>query len=154
MCRSTLAAEATAADEGSDRAAYLNMLLSPILYQQPAHRVGCKLSYLQVTDAKSLYDTIVSPNPSLSDKRSLVNIRAIQETVSPQQVHWVPTYLMFADGLTKISATLRQTMTEWLQAPFVKLTDGEGPKKNLGVTMLCNTYPLTIEPSLARSFNH
>ena len=128
VCRSTLAAEASAADEGSDRAAYVNMLLSQILFREPAHRIGCKLPYVQVTDAKSLYDCIVSPNPTTTDKRSLVNIRAIQETISPSQAHWVPTYLMFADGLTKISAVLRKTLNEWLQSPYVKLAEGSKQK--------------------------
>ena len=108
------------------------MMISEILYQQPAHRIGCKLCYLHVTDAKSLYDTIVSPNPSLSDKRSLVNVRAVQEKVSPQQMRWVPTCLMFADGLTKIFVSFRQSMHDWLRAPSVKLKDEQGPKKTVG----------------------
>ena len=124
VCRSTLAAAATAADEGADRAAYINMHISEILYRKPAHQVGGKLSYVQVTYAKSLYDCIIAPNPSLSDKRSLVNIRAIQEAVSPSQTRWVPTFLMFADGLTKISSQLRDSMSQWLQGPYVKLTEG------------------------------
>ena len=132
VCRSTLAAAATAADEGADRAAYINMHISEILYRKPAHQVGGKLSYVQVTYAKSLYDCIIAPNSSLSDKRSLVNIRAIQEAVSPSQTRWVPTFLMFADGLTKISSQLRDSMSQWLQGPYVKLT--EGSNKNGGVT--------------------
>ena len=140
VCRSTLAAEAAAADEGSDRAAYLNMLISEVMYNCPAHRVGCRLSYVQITDAKSLYDCILSPNPNTSDKRSLTNIRAIQETVSPEQARWVPTGLMYADGMTKISAALRTSLCEWLQSPYVQLTEtakkAEGPNKNGGVTNL------------------
>lgn len=115
VCRSTLAAEACVGDEGADRSAFINMHLSEILHQTPAHRVGCKLNYFQITDAKSLYDSVISPNPSLSDKRSMVNIRAMQESLSASQYRWVPTLLMFADGLTKISTSLRQTMSDWLQ---------------------------------------
>lgn len=118
-------------------------MISEILYQQPAHRIGCKLCYLHVTDAKSLYD--MSPNPSLSDKRSLVNVRAVQEKVSPQQMRWVPTFLMFADGLTKISVSFRQSMHDWLRAPSVKLKDEQGPKKTVGVTNFSRCFLCALD---------
>ena len=129
--RSTLAAEACAADEGSDRSDYLNLMISELLYNQPAHLVSCRLDRLQATDAKSLYDAIVSMNPSLSEKRSLVNIRAIQQCVTPQQTRWISTEIMWADGLTKMNPGLRQRLLEWLQDPFIQLVDkdDEGPKK-------------------------
>ena len=141
VCRSTLAAEACAGDEGADRASFINMHLSEILHRIPAYRVGCRLSYFQVTDAKSLYDSVVSPNPSLSDKRSMVQIRAMQESLSASRYRWVPTILMWADGLTKISNNLRQTMCDWLQWPYVKLTESEGSKKNLPVTNSSHLIP-------------
>ena len=133
VCRSTLAAEASAADEGSDRAAFLNMLIAEIFYNQAAWKIGSRLDHIQVTDARSLYDCIISPNPSMSDKRSLVNVRAIQEEVRPDQTWWVPTTLMFADGLTKLNINLRSALADWLMSPFVKLRDAEGPKKNIAV---------------------
>ena len=55
VCRSTLAAEASAPDEGSDRTAFVNMMLSEVLHNEEAHKVGCKLDNLQATDSKSLY---------------------------------------------------------------------------------------------------
>ncbi|CAE7840841.1 RE2 [Symbiodinium necroappetens] len=121
VCRSTLAAEASAADEGCDRGVYINLFLSEILCNVAAHKVKPRLSQLAVTDAKSLYDCVVSDSPNLSDKRSLVNIRAIQEVVPGSSFHWVPTQLMFADGLTKHSKELQQTMHDWLQQPKVTL---------------------------------
>ncbi|CAE7942565.1 CML10, partial [Symbiodinium sp. KB8] len=66
--KSTLAAEASAADEGADRAAFANMCLSELLYNEPAFKVGCKLNGRHVTDAKSLYDCVVAENPNVSDK--------------------------------------------------------------------------------------
>ena len=63
------------------------------------------------------------------------------------RTRWVPTFLMFADGLTNISPTLRQTMSDWLQSPYVKLTDGEGPKKSFGVLVLCFQTPFMLGPS-------
>ena len=121
MCRSTLAAEASAADEGCDRAAYVNLFMSKLLYRTPDHRVTPKLHQLAVTDAKSLYDCVISDTPNLTDKRSLVNVRAIQEVVSGDRFHWVPTHLMWADGLTKHSKELQQTLHSWLQAPLITL---------------------------------
>ena len=120
ICRSTLAAEASAADEGegADRATFTKLCISEMLYLEPAFKVGCRLNSLQVTDAKSLYDSIVAENPSLTDKRSLINIRSVQQTVSPRQVHWVPTSLMWADALTKLdSSKLLMSFTAWLQNP-------------------------------------
>ncbi|CAJ1364137.1 unnamed protein product [Effrenium voratum] len=123
VCRSTLAAEASAADEGSDRAAYLNMMLSELLYNEPAHRIGCRLANLQATDAKSLYDCIVAEGKTTSDKRSMVNIRAIQETVAPSAMRWVPTQVMWADGLTKVDPVLRERFRAWLQEPLCQLRE-------------------------------
>ena len=98
MCRSTLAAEASAADEACDRTTFLNMFLSELLYDTRAHKVGARLLHLHCTETKSLYDSAVQENPNMSDKRSLVSVRAIQEVVPARILHWVPTQLQFADG--------------------------------------------------------
>ena len=74
-----------------------------------------------MVDAKSLYDSIVKENVSLTDKRSMVNIRSIQEEITPRTVHWIPTTLMAADGLTKASKPLRQQLLQWIQEPIVQL---------------------------------
>ena len=131
VCRSTLAAEACASDEGADRAAMANYMLTELLYDEPAFKVGLRLSSLLVTDAKSLYDCVVAENPNLSDKRSLVNIRSIQETVTPQQIHWAPTELMRADALTKLDSALLVEFTKWLLKPLIQLREMRfGQKKN------------------------
>ena len=104
-------------------------MMSEIFYNEPSHVVGCRLDRLQATDAKSLYDAIISTNPSLSEKRSLVNIRAIQECLTPQQTRWIPTEIMWADGLTKLSPTLRLRLLQWLQDPVIQLIEDEDPKK-------------------------
>ena len=123
VCRSTLAAEASAADEVADRGAFINMFLGELIHGTVAHRVGCRLPSCQMTDAKSLYDAIVSQNPNLADKRTLVSIRAIQESVSNDQIHWLPTRFQFADGLTKTDERLRRSFTRWLQQPVAILVD-------------------------------
>ncbi|CAJ1348023.1 unnamed protein product, partial [Effrenium voratum] len=47
----------------------------------------------------SLAEFINGENVSLTDKRSMVNIRSIQEEITPRTVHWIPTTLMAADGV-------------------------------------------------------
>lgn len=109
VCRSTLAAEASAADESTHRASYVNLFLSEILTTKPAYRGAMILEQLQVTDAKSLYDCLIAENPVTSDKRSMINIRSVQQVVKPSNVHWVPTKIMHCDGLTKLdNATSRE----------------------------------------------
>ena len=123
VCRSTLAAEASAADEGCDRGCYLNMFVAELLYNIPAHRCPHRLLHLHVVDAKSLYDVVVSDTPNLADKRSLVNIRAIQEVVDSERIRWVPTHVQWADGLTKHSTDLQVALHSWLQKPVIILRD-------------------------------
>ena len=131
VCRSTLAAEACASDEGADRAAMANYMMSEILFNEPALRVGLRVHSLLVTDAKSLYDCVVSKNLNLSDTRSLVSIRSVQETVSPRQMHWVPTQLMRADALTKLDSALLVEFMKWLLKPVIQISElCFGQKKN------------------------
>ena len=123
VCRSTLAAEASAADEACDRACYVNYFLSEILHGIPAFKGNMFLNMVQCTDAKSLYDVLVAENPSVSDRRSMVQIRSVQQSMSPKQIHWVPTFLMHADPLTKVDTKLRQQMLDWLKRPKVQLKE-------------------------------
>lgn len=123
VCRSTLASEACAADEGTDRACYINLFLTELLYQIPAWKGEMKLSQLQCTDSKSLYDCLVSQNPSLTDKRSMVQIRSVQQALRPSQVRWLPTALMMADSLTKLDVKLRENLRRWCLMPLVQLRE-------------------------------
>ena len=130
ICRSTLAAEASAADEGADRALFANLCLSEILLGEPAVKGAARFANVQVSDAKSLYDTVVAENPSVSDKRSLINIRSIQQSVRPKDFRWVPTEYMIADGLTKLDWKLTESLSSFLQNPVLILTK-QVPKENI-----------------------
>ena len=123
VCRSTLAAEATAADEAADRAAFVSMFGSEFVFQEPAHRVGARLAIVAAVDAKSLYDALLSPAPNLNDKRTLVSVRAVQETLASNDVKWVPTRFQFSDGLTKVDPNLTLLFREWLQQPVAILKE-------------------------------
>ena len=114
VCRSTLAAEAVSADSATDRLAYASYALGELMFGIPAHKVGHRLKTLLVTDCKSLYDCVAADNPNIQDKRSLVNIRSIQELISSRTIHWVPTSLQKADCLTKVSEELMADLLAWL----------------------------------------
>ena len=125
VCRSTLASEACAADEGTDRGSHINAALSEILYLKPAHQLGSRMSQKQCTDCKSLYDCVIAENPAVSDRRSLLQIRSVQQSVHPHGMHWVPTTKMHADGLTKEDKRLRDALNLWLRSPWAQLRDVE-----------------------------
>ncbi|CAK9060272.1 Copia protein (Gag-int-pol protein) [Cleaved into: Copia VLP protein [Durusdinium trenchii] len=128
VCRSTLASEAVAADEGTDRGCHVNACLSELLYLQPAHKLGCRMPQKQISDCKSLYDCVVSENPSVSDRRSLLQIRSVQQSIAPADMHWVPTEKMHADGLTKEDKRLRDNLQAWLQSPWSQLREAGASK--------------------------
>ena len=121
VCRSTLAAESVAADSCSDRLVFAQYSLAELIFHEPSHKVGKRLRMLLVTDCKSLYDCVSSPNPNCEDRRSLVNIRSIQEVINSRTIHWVPTVLQMSDCLTKISKQLRITLLKWLARPIIQL---------------------------------
>ena len=123
VCRSTLAAEASAADEGADRASFANLCLSELFTGQQALKAPPVFPNVQVTDAKSLYDTVIAENPAVCDKRSLINIRSIQQSVKPEDYRWVPTSLMAADGLTKLDWKLTEALNRFLKDPRLQLTE-------------------------------
>ena len=131
VTRSTLASEANAMDDGVDRATFLNVFMSEFLKRPNSSGQLDKgvLKQLQVTDCKSLFDAVICENPSLEEKRTLILIRSIQDYISPSQVHWVPSELMFADVLTKHSTSLRDEFLLWMDKPHVQLKEDEHQKK-------------------------
>ena len=76
---------------------------------------------------------MICENPSLEEKRTLISIRSTQDYISPSQVQWVPSELMFADVLTKHSTSLRDQFKEWMsRSPYVQLREeDEHQKKGL-----------------------
>ncbi|CAK9043953.1 Protein NO VEIN (Protein EMBRYO DEFECTIVE 2597) [Durusdinium trenchii] len=118
VCRSTLAAEAVSADSAADRLAYVQYALGELVFGVAAHRVGPRLRALLATDCKSLYDSVSSPNPTVEDKRSLVNIRSIQEVVSRNTIHWIPTALQMADRYVEVGG-MPARAAEGLRVPVL-----------------------------------
>lgn len=126
ICRSTLAAEAVAADEGTDRSTFINLVITELLYQKPASSGDMRMNAARVTDAKSLYDCLVAENPVLSEKRAIMNVRSVQQFLLPSRIRWVPTNLMIADCLTKYDRKLQNQMRLWCHSPLVQLKECKG----------------------------
>eukprot|EP00438_Fugacium_kawagutii_P029741 Skav215795 [mRNA] locus=scaffold3885:36272:44804:+ [translate_table: standard] len=123
VCRSTLAAEASAADMSVDRSSFIAYLMTEILLNVPAFHLATSdlLRMIQVTDCRSLYDVLVAENPKTEEKRTIVSIRSAQQFLTRENVHWVPTRLQWADGLTKVDWKLAYTFFQWLQRPWIQL---------------------------------
>ncbi|CAE8672696.1 unnamed protein product, partial [Polarella glacialis] len=72
VVRSTLAAEAHAADDAVDRGFLANAMLSEIITGNAAIRHDVLLRHAHATDCKSLYDAVIRDNPSIEEKRTLL----------------------------------------------------------------------------------
>ena len=121
VTRSTLASEANAMDDCVDRCTYANHFITELLYDGAPKMVGRRLRQLQVTDCQSLYDAVISPNPVLTEKRTIIQVRSIQEFVNPEDLRWTPTGVMWADALTKVDVSLLAAFQSWLRNPQVTL---------------------------------
>ena len=121
VCRSTLAAEASACDTALDRGAFISAMLTELLTDVPSYKQTYNNRLVAVTDCRSLYDVLCSENPNTDEKRTIITIRSCQQYVQRADVFWVPTGLEWADGLTKIQAALMNQFHQWLQRPWIKL---------------------------------
>ncbi|CAK0888740.1 unnamed protein product, partial [Prorocentrum cordatum] len=104
VVRSTLAGEAIAQDLGVDYASYLSKFLSEMLTGRPAGRHPPIFEVITVTDCKSLCDALHQLTPSLSEKRTVIDVISIRDEVKVKNVRWIPTTHMIADGMTKFLA--------------------------------------------------
>ena len=53
----------------------------------------------------------------------MISIRSIQDYIDEDSCRWVPTHVMWADGLTKKDKQLCLTFQEWLIHPHVTLVE-------------------------------
>ena len=126
VTRSTLASEANAMDETVDRATYINYFITALLYGTTATgkpHPERALRQVQCTDCKSLYDAVISENPSTTEKRTMIAIRSTQDFICEDDCRWVPTTVMWADCLTKEDKELCAAFQDWLRHPYVALVD-------------------------------
>jgi len=119
--RSTLAAEANAADNSIDHGYYASAFMSECLTGDSAISHSPCVRLFNATDCKSLYDLVIQHNPSCDEKRTLLDIKSIQHSLRHGAMRWVPTWAQLADVLTKYDMKLVAAMTEWLNFPEVRL---------------------------------
>ena len=122
--RSTLSAEAQSSDNAIDYAVYVNHFFSEVLTGLSAARHKPLFRLIAVTDAKSLFDAVHQQTPSLSEKRTLLDITTIKEEIqSKDNFRWVPTTAMWADGLTKFDLSLMETLRAFAMDTKICLVD-------------------------------
>ena len=126
MLRSTLAAEAAAKDAGVDHGTFIGAFLSELITGVKAKEQPCVFQHCSVTDCKSLYDAVRQATPSLSEKRTIIDLTATRESLAKDHLLWVPTYAMLADALTKVDFNLMRTMTKIMSHTWVSLRGAEG----------------------------
>ena len=107
--RSTIGAEAGAADAAADEGIFMAKAFAEVM--DPHYRATDKHSksswikpvYL-ITDCRSLFDqlTRLSPPQQVEEKRVAIDICSIRECVPAEHVRWVPTQEQMADNLTKV----------------------------------------------------
>ena len=108
-CRSTIGAEAGAADVAIDHAVYAATAMHEI-WCQGFRSTQCReklpkeaISVYLITDCRSLYDCLVKLSPpNVEEKRVAIDICSIREQIDASHVKWTPTQEQWADFLTKI----------------------------------------------------
>ena len=123
--RSTLSAEAQSCDNAVDYSVYANHFMSEIISGNKATRTAPMFRLVAVTDCKSLFDAVHQQTPSLSEKRTLLDVQTIKEELSKENLKWVPTTVMWADGLTKFDLQLMETLRAFAMDCKVCLVEGK-----------------------------
>ena len=118
-------------DDCVDRAYFVSLALSELLSGDVPSKemTSWRLTQLQVTDCKSLFDAVSAEHPKLTEKRTYIDIRSIQQFITAGTMRWCPTSVMWADGLTKASKALRQGLRDWLNFPFTQVTEPSRKEK-------------------------
>jgi len=106
VVRSTLAAEAIACDACADHVFFLASFYSRLLHRQVPGDGHPKVSCHVCTDCRSLYDACSKVMPSLDEKRTLIDVLSIKQSLANGTLRWLPTTEQRADGLTKIATEL------------------------------------------------
>eukprot|EP00971_Amphidinium_carterae_P325704 6456102-Amphidinium_carterae.1 len=81
VVRSTLSAEACAADAALDHAQYTSCFIGSLLNGTTFRDKKGYLPFAVLTDCRSLYDAVVQTTPSLEEKRCIIDIASIREAL-------------------------------------------------------------------------
>ena len=58
------------------------------------------------TDCRSLYDSVRKIQPAVAERRAMIDILSIRESIRDGCLRWLPTGEMLADCLTKVDRVL------------------------------------------------
>ncbi len=78
-----------------------------------------------LTDCRYLYDVFQKIAPQLEEKRTLLDVLAIKQTLKQEGLRWIPTTEMLADVLTKIDKDLMVKLALFIGGATIALTDSE-----------------------------
>ena len=126
VVRSTLAAEAIAADNCSDHSFFTAACISEIVQGVQAIKAlgtSMQIPVYVCTDCRSLYDAFQKVSPSIEEKRTLLDILSIRQTLAENGLRWVPTTEQLADGLTKHKKQLASTLQSSMRHCVIRLKD-------------------------------
>ena len=110
--RSTLAGESLAADNAADNALYIASFLSEVYTQKRATDGHIEIPIFVATDCRNLFDAFQKVQPKVSEKRTLIDLLSLKESIAKDGLRWIPTYLQLSDCMTKLDARLMILMLE------------------------------------------
>ena len=108
ICRSFLAAEASAADVSVDRSSFISRLISELIFHEKSFQLSRTLRFILVTDCyyRCLHDVLCSENPKTENKRTF-------------------------DGFTKDDSKLLERFVQCLQGPWIQLREVGRMQRNI-----------------------
>jgi hypothetical protein len=106
-----------------DHAVFAGAVLSEALHGRGLEGARMPVATFHVTDCKSLYDAVCRDTPASEEKRCLIDIRSVKDSLAAGGIRWVPTTEQWADALTKLSEALRQRFADWMGRPVVRLRE-------------------------------
>ena len=74
-----------------------------------------------LTDCKSFYDCLQKVAPVIDEKRTLIDVLSIKESMGSNGINWIPTDKHLAGALTKTDYALTLKLIIWLGQPFICL---------------------------------
>ena len=106
--RSTLAAEAAACDACTDHVFYYASFMIELIYNisvlsEGMDKVKEYIPCYVCTDCRSLYDAFHQVTPNLEEKRTIIDVLSIRQSLSSKGLRWLPTVHQLADGMISIS---------------------------------------------------
>jgi hypothetical protein len=79
-----------------------------------------------MTDCRSLWDAVHQIQPSLTERRTLIDLMSIRETLRDGGLRWCPTTAQLADALTKVDRNLMINLVRFMGESVLCLQEASG----------------------------